>query len=94
MSAKWKSNATPTGAVLLATFFKEQMEKTETILIRGRRTKVCLLEITVRRLVQQALHNDDRAVKDLLYLVNKAEKWRKLQPRRQVLVLNPADANL
>ena len=93
-----KNTSPPTqariGIVLLATFFKEQMEQTETVMIQGRRKKVCLLEITARRFLQRAIQGDERAMKDLLALVKKAEKWRKLRPKLPVLVIFPCDVEL
>ncbi len=81
-----------TGVALLATFFKEQMEQTETIMVQGRRKKLSRLEITTTHLLQRALAGDEHAIKNLLVLVKKAEKWRKIRPKRQILVLLGADA--
>jgi hypothetical protein len=84
----------PTGLALLATYFKEQMTATETVRIQGRPTKVCLLELTATTLVKKALELDQRALMDLLLLIKKAEKWRKLQPKRLVIQAHPDDWKL
>lgn len=83
-----------TGIALLATYFKEQMEQTETVLVGGRRKKLSLLEITITQLLHKAIRGDERAIRDLLNLVKKAENWRKVRPKRQILVLLGADAYL
>jgi len=98
MSAKLKSRYADsqqpprTGVILLATFFKEQMDQTETITVQGRRKKLSMLEITATQLLHRAIAGDERAIKDLLALVKKAERWRKIHPNRQILLLMGADA--
>jgi hypothetical protein len=83
-----------TGVALLATFFKEQMEQTETIMIQGRRKSLSLLEITAMQLLNRALSGDERAIRDLLALVKKAETWGKNRRKRQILLLLGDDAYL